>query len=253
MKLELYLRNKIVKYFNPLVIKDKCEVCGSIEALEVHHVYQFKDMLVDVLNELQLEYKDSDDYTELELLNIKEKMLGKHLNYKYMTLCKNCHLNITIEQNKGAAKMRKLKLFDNMYTPIETTFGLIGEEEMMDYLNIKDYQCYFIDSGYKEYMNLSSDEGIYKKLECMAWNWDCIPTMYFAIKLNGEILICKSFRNPINQEIPMEFDKINYPINTKCKLDVMEIIKNYFEENGHGCVNIGLIQNVNGNNYYTIL
>lgn len=85
MKLEIYLRNKISNHFNPLVIKDKCEICNSTENLEVHHLYRFRDMLKDTLNELSLEYKDTDDYTETELLNIKEKMLVNiyHMNIKH--------------------------------------------------------------------------------------------------------------------------------------------------------------------------
>lgn len=93
MKLTDYLRNKVSSKFNDLVKKDKCEICGSTEDLHVHHVYPFKDMINDTLEELGYKLKEVEEYTELELLNIKEKILGKHLYYSYKTLCADCHLS----------------------------------------------------------------------------------------------------------------------------------------------------------------
>lgn len=95
MKLNDYLRNKLNSHFYELVKKDSCEICeicGSTENLHVHHVYPFKDMVEDTLNELNLEYKDTDEYSEIELRNIVEKLLGKHLYYSYQTLCFHCHI-----------------------------------------------------------------------------------------------------------------------------------------------------------------
>jgi hypothetical protein len=99
MEIERYLRVRIVQKFNPLAIKETCEYCGKNQDLEVHHTYRFKDMLIDTLKELNIEYKkDTDEYSELDILNIVEKILGKHLYYNYKTVCYNCHMKITKEQ-----------------------------------------------------------------------------------------------------------------------------------------------------------
>lgn len=58
-------------------------------------------MIEDTLVELGLEeYKTIDNYTELELKNIEEKVLGKHLFYKYKTLCIHCHLGVIHRKHK---------------------------------------------------------------------------------------------------------------------------------------------------------
>ena len=98
MDLSKYLRKDFRRYIVPLVKKNKCEVCGSKTNLEIHHLYSFTIMLNDTLKELKLEYKDTDKYNDIELLNIREKMLGKHLRYKYQTLCKDCHIEETNTQ-----------------------------------------------------------------------------------------------------------------------------------------------------------
>lgn len=93
MNLQQYLRTKFSNHIVPLLKRNKCEICGSAENLELHHEYEFNKILNDTLKELKIEYKKLDDYTELELKNITEKFLGKHLFYKYKTLCWDCHHN----------------------------------------------------------------------------------------------------------------------------------------------------------------
>lgn len=96
-----YIRIRIWHKFVKLVKKDKCEQCGGIEDLQVHHIYPFANMVKDTLIELGLEeYKTIDNYTELELKNIEEKVLGKHLFYTYKTLCIHCHLSVIHRKHK---------------------------------------------------------------------------------------------------------------------------------------------------------
>ena len=90
--LAVYLRNTVWNKFIPLVKKDKCEVCGGTENLQVHHMYSFAQIIDDTLADLNLKRKPVGEYSNLELKNIREKVMGKHLLYKYETLCKNCHL-----------------------------------------------------------------------------------------------------------------------------------------------------------------
>lgn len=101
MDLTKYLRDDFTTYIIPLVKKDRCEICNSEINLEVHHVYPFSFMIDDTLKELGLENKDVDEYTDIELLNIREKMMGKHLRYKYQTLCRDCHKKETTKQLKS--------------------------------------------------------------------------------------------------------------------------------------------------------
>ena len=95
-----YIRNRVWYKFVNLVKKDICEQCGGTENLQVHHIYPFVNMVEDTLVELGLERKSTDEYTELELKNIEEKVLGKHLFYEYQTLCVNCHMHKGIHKKK---------------------------------------------------------------------------------------------------------------------------------------------------------
>lgn len=93
MNLKSYLRSKVYSRILPLIKEDKCCECGSTENLELHHEYSFSKMLDDTLKELNLNLKEIEEYSDLELKNIKEKFLGKHLFYSYKTLCWECHHN----------------------------------------------------------------------------------------------------------------------------------------------------------------
>lgn len=95
MDLKLHLRNKLTTKLIPLVKKDKCEICGVTDNLEVHHVKLFSDILDETLEELGLEYKkDIEGYSYEELNLITNVILGKHLDIEYLTLCEYCHSDI---------------------------------------------------------------------------------------------------------------------------------------------------------------
>ena len=97
MKLEQYLRTQYYNYIRPLYIKNKCESCGTPDNLELHHVKQFSKLLKETLEEIQLEYKDTNDYTKTELKLISRIMLGKQIiDTDYMTLCNKCHDEIDV-------------------------------------------------------------------------------------------------------------------------------------------------------------
>ena len=59
------LRTDYAYYIRPLVIKDKCDLCGNDKELEVHHTIQFSELFYETLKELNL-----------EVINIKHR-LGK--------------------------------------------------------------------------------------------------------------------------------------------------------------------------------
>ena len=90
------LRTDYAYYIRPLVIKDKCELCGCGENLVVHHDKEFSILLDETLKELNL-YKL--EFNEDEVNIIKTHMLGKQIQIKNITLCNKCHTELHI--NKG--------------------------------------------------------------------------------------------------------------------------------------------------------
>lgn len=93
MDLNQYLRMMINDKVRPLFIKEKCEVCGDSNKLHLHHVKLFRDIIKETLADLNLEYKDSNEYSDREIDMIVNIVLGKHLRIDYLTLCDECHKN----------------------------------------------------------------------------------------------------------------------------------------------------------------
>ena len=92
MNLREYLRKEWQDYIRAFLIKDKCEECGTVENLELHHASaRFEELLFETLRELKLKEKDTDDYSEKELKLISELMLGKQIKIVHKTLCKIHH------------------------------------------------------------------------------------------------------------------------------------------------------------------
>ena len=92
MLLKSYERIKFNEYVKPLFIKDKCELCGEILELELHHSKPFSELLNECLLSLGYEYhKNKKYYTELQLQNITNWMIGVQMKIGYRTLCGKCH------------------------------------------------------------------------------------------------------------------------------------------------------------------
>ena len=105
MNLDLYLRGHVANKIRPLYIKSKCEHCNSTDDLHLHHVKPFVKMVDKVLHKLNLELKDSDDYTEQERYLIVSCVLSEHLNGEYLTLCPQCHHNVHEGNKKRRASL----------------------------------------------------------------------------------------------------------------------------------------------------
>lgn len=109
MELNQYLRLKVNQYIRPLFIKEKCEICSNNDVLHLHHVKLFSEIVDETLNELKLFYKNLEEYTEIELQNITNIVLGKHLQIEYLTLCEKCHWLIHEEEWKEVTVNEKHK------------------------------------------------------------------------------------------------------------------------------------------------
>ena len=105
MNLDLYLRTHVATKIRPLFIQSKCEHCNSTDDLHLHHVKPFVKIVDKVLNKLNLELKDSDDYTDQERYLIVSCVLSEHLNGEYLTLCPQCHHNVHEGNKKRRASL----------------------------------------------------------------------------------------------------------------------------------------------------
>jgi hypothetical protein len=126
MELRKYLRNDFSKYIRNKLIKDKCEYCGEMNDLHLHHVDMFAELLNETLDELDLKELDTHDYSNKELMLIKNVMLGKQMKIEYVTLCKDCHTKVHDDIDKN-----------NYYNPYGSYIQLNIQE--LNKLNL-DYQ-----------------------------------------------------------------------------------------------------------------
>ena len=118
MNLDMYLRGHVANKIRPIYIKSECEHCGSIDDLHLHHVKPFVKIVDKVLHKLNLELKDSDDYSEQERYLIVSCVLSEHLNCEYLTLCPKCHHNVhelnkkkrTSLSNEQKLRLKRLRL-----------------------------------------------------------------------------------------------------------------------------------------------
>ena len=82
-----HLRGVINHYWRPLVKKDSCEKCGSIEKLEVHHIDSFKSFM----NKYNIP-ESKNGLSNEEILKYEYLCIGYHFKtVKTITLCEKCH------------------------------------------------------------------------------------------------------------------------------------------------------------------
>lgn len=101
LKLRELLRNDFWKYIRNRLILSECEVCGSANNLNLHHIDRFQNMLMETLTELQLNELDIECYDDFELQCIRNFMLAKQIKSNYKTLCEGCHRYIHIKESKS--------------------------------------------------------------------------------------------------------------------------------------------------------
>ena len=87
------LRAEFNNHIRPIKINSQCEFCGSCDDLHLHHIDTFSNLLDKTLEDLNIDVY-SENFTDLEVENINNIMLGKQLRSKLVTLCKNCHKEV---------------------------------------------------------------------------------------------------------------------------------------------------------------
>ena len=90
-------------YLRDMLLKDRCELCGTTENLILHHEKSFSKMIDETINEVGMENIDL----------FRQVMLTKQIMEKNITLCEECHKEIHKEREKeeqGEAKQLELYL-----------------------------------------------------------------------------------------------------------------------------------------------
>lgn len=122
MNIDAYIRSKTSQYLRDLIIKDKCEVCDKDSDLELHHIKAFAVIMNECFESLGYDrHEDIESYTDTQLINITNWMLGAQLQSTYSTLCQTCHTDWHSEQggfykttNKFDEYYRKKEIEDKL-------------------------------------------------------------------------------------------------------------------------------------------
>lgn len=101
-----HLRGIINNHWRPLVLKDRCEECGSNKNLELHHMDSFRIFMNQYSVPEDKKFLSNEEIKYFEYL-----CLGYHLKeVKVLTLCNECHKNIhKIIGRTGIKNKRKIK------------------------------------------------------------------------------------------------------------------------------------------------
>jgi len=136
MELKMYLRTYIHNLIRPIYIKNQCEICQSENDLHLHHVKLFSEIVNETLNDLNLEYKNTEDYTRTTLHIIRDIVLGKHLQIDYLTLCDNCHKDIHAHEKAiMCANDKHKQYFENRRIEKEIAKKLYVDNVLIPYLD----------------------------------------------------------------------------------------------------------------------
>ena len=207
MNLDMYLRGHVAAKIRPLYIKSKCEHCNSTDDLHLHHVKPFVKIVDKVLNKLNLELKDSDDYTEQERYLIVSCVLSEHLNGEYLTLCPKCHHNVHELNKKRRASLSDEQKLRLKQIRLEQKEKL--KQRQLDELNQQRKEL--LD----QHLNVKLNNKQFKAL-----------TENLNFKRNGKLI-----KNPADEIKQLGYEVINkrtknkrYKIITKTTLDKSQVL-----------------------------
>ena len=99
-----YLRSVFNTHVREMFISNKCDLCGHDKELELHHnSISHHALCEECLEELGYKNKSNVDFTDREKYILANVYFMKSVeNVKYMTLCKNCHMDL--HENMGYKK-----------------------------------------------------------------------------------------------------------------------------------------------------
>lgn len=130
-ELKKILRGDFAYIIRDVLIKDKCEICGSDDKLELHHTKPFSILLEETLEELNIDLNKIDD---IKLDMIKNIMIGKQIRHKNITACKKCHLNIHKEEHRSFSN-----IVDDYYKSAGKKRIMKKQQEKIKADNIQSY------------------------------------------------------------------------------------------------------------------
>ena len=150
-ELIIKLRAEFNNYISPIKINNQCEFCGSCDDLHLHHIDTFSNLLDETLEDLKINIY-SENFTDSEVENINNIMLGKQLKSRFVTLCKNCH--------KEVHKDGYIKARDKLKPKAPKTPKIISAEE------IKILEEYLEDcvANNVEFLTMQDREPLIKKI-----------------------------------------------------------------------------------------
>lgn len=83
--------------------KNKCNVCKATNNLELHHIYEFEDMVIDAHKLAKIiRYQYEENYTKENLRLLTFIVRGMHTKTNTITVCTECHKKLykEISMNK---------------------------------------------------------------------------------------------------------------------------------------------------------
>lgn len=147
-ELIIKLRAEFNNHIRPIKINNQCEFCGSCDDLHLHHIDTFSNLLDETLEDLKINIY-SENFTDSEVENINNIMLGKQLKSRFVTLCKNCHKEVHKDgyikaRDRLKPKTPKIINAEEIKILEEYLKGLIGKklykeekEELINKINLR--------------------------------------------------------------------------------------------------------------------
>ena len=111
-----------------MLLKDRCELCGTTENLILHHENSFSKMIDETINEVGME--------NIQLF--RQVMLAKQIMEKNITLCEECHKEIHKEREKEEqGKAKQLELYLKQHCG-EVMLTLEDRKELIEKIHATD-------------------------------------------------------------------------------------------------------------------
>lgn len=208
MKLSLYIRSFLNPWIEYIKIQyeNRCDITNSQENLVVHHIYPFRKILKEAIASLGYnEYKTVDKYTQNELNNIVNVVLGIHfrrnigvllnqdIHVKFHELYGKCINTDGVEeyldfkQNKGKTRTLKKQIKKRYKKTIDEKYKTINIDNMKELIDISLKNVEYIKKYIIKHINTKE---LNKVLDMM--NYDFMKNNIISVN-DKEIYILFNF------------------------------------------------------------